>query len=659
MKKQVLSLILVAFCGVVAAQESDPVIMSINGKDIKKSEFEYIYRKNNTEEAIDKKSLDEYIQLFKNFKLKVTEAETQQLDTTESFLKELNEYREELSKPYLDNIEQNEDLIRTEYNRLKEDLEIGHILISFSGQNMDNPEGMKKEVFPVDTLEAYKKAMQIRKRLLKGEDFSKVAEEVSNDRQFINKDQPGYLGWVTGMALIPSLEDGAYSTPVGQISMPVRTNFGYHLIKVFNRQQDPGLIRASHILILCPEDADAVQAGDAKKKADELYQRASGGEDFGTLAKEYSDDKGSAKNGGDLAWFGIGQMVKEFQEAAFALKDTGDICPPVRSKFGFHIIKLLGRKPQPSFEEKKPAIIAKFQQNGTYAELVKPGMEKLKHENGFSMNSGAQKELATAANTLYPVSTDFISRFASNQSPLFIINSTTYTISQFVNFIKQDPSPTTAISTDLLNDLMTRFEYSCLLDEENKLLEKKYPDFRNLIQEYRDGILLFDIMNKEVWEKAGKDTEGLKAFFEQHKADYSWKEPHYKGYVVLCKDHKIKKKMQKEISGLAVDSAATFLLNNYRVGEVSYVRIEKGLFVKGDNPFVDEVAFKSGKATCPEGFADFFVMGKLLPQLPEDYTDVKGPVITDYQNYLEDEWIELLNKKYPIVIFPEIVSTIK
>ena len=214
------------------------------------------------------------------------------------------------------------------------------------------------------------------------------------------------------------------------------------------------------------------------------------------------------------------------------------------------------------------------------------------------------------------------------------------------------------LSTEFLNDRLQTFEYNSLFETKDRALEGKYPEFRNLMQEYRDGMLMFEISNKEVYTRASEDLEGLTAYFSENKRNYAWDEPYYKGYVVLAKDAKTKKKMQKEIARKTPDDAVQYLYDNYKVGDVSYVKVEKGLFKKGDNAFVDEAAFKSGIAERPAEFQDFFLVGKVL-KAPESYNDVRGMVITDYQNYLEEVWLKKLNEKYKVNIFTEVFNTIK
>ncbi len=659
MKKQFFVLAFVVCAGVSLAQAgSDPVVMKINGKDVKKSEFEYIYKKNQPKDAVmDQKALQEYIELFKNFKLKVAEAEALGLDTTAAFRKEFNEYRSQSAKPYQSDLPMNEKLIRQEYDRLKEMIEFSNILISIPLRK-DTAEALSfKSVVPSDTVASYKRAQQAAKRLSKREDFIKVAREYSDDAMSLKALQPAYMGWFSALRFPASLEDALYQTPVGKSSAPVRTTFGYHLIQVLNKKNDPGQIRASHILIMCPMDADPDSVQRAEQRINDIYAKVKSGEDFAELAKVESDDKGSGSRGGDLSWFGMGAMVKEFQDSAFALENIGDISQPVRSQFGFHIIKLTDKKDFPSYEEKRDEIISRLSRSDRAKELKEPTAKKLKEENGFIFKDSAYQLLANAALRTFPSDSAFLAEFANNEEILFIAGQTPYKISDFIAFLKKNQRSVYTLSTDYLSERFFAFELEMLQEAENNLLETKYPEFRNLMNEYRDGILLFEVSNNEVWEKASKDTEGLNRYFEENKAKYNWDKPHYKGYVVHFKDDKTKKKLLKEVSKMPVDSAAVYLSKL----DAQDVKVDKrGLYVQGDNTIVDELVFKSGKAVISStNLPAYAVIGTLLPTGPEEYTDVRGLVITDYQNYLEQKWVEELNRRYPVVIYQDVVQTIK
>jgi peptidyl-prolyl cis-trans isomerase SurA len=634
----------------VAAQTNDPIIMTINGNDVRKSEFEYIYNKNNNEESIDKKTLEDYTELFKNFKLKVVEAESQRLDTLPDFVRELSEYRIQLAKPYLDSLETNVDLKKKEYDRMKSFIEVSHILLPFPGVPNN-----KFKILPADTVEVYKKAVQIYNRIRKGESYDKMVREYTVDEQ--SKENDGYLGWFSGLQLNLPMEDAAYGLQAGQVGI-ARSNYGYHILKVLNKRNNPGQIKASHILIRVPEDAEQAQITEAQNKIDSIYNAILNGADFATLAKENSDDPGTATRGGDLNWFGYGNMVKEFRDNVFALKNIGDLTQPFRTPFGFHIAKLTGEKPLESFEERQSEIENLLKRGGYTVALYQPAIDRLKKEFGFSKDEKMYQKLISSAVTTYPTDSLFEAEYTNNDNVLFKVNNVTYTTNDFISFLKKDPYSPNKVSTELVAERLNAYEYSVLVNTLNRDLENRYPEFANLVREFRDGSLMFEISKREVWDKASSDSEGLQKFFEANKQQYTWDEPHYKGYIIFAKDAATKKKMQKEISKMNPEKAVEYLNENYKVGEVSYVKVEKGLFKKGENPFVDEQAFKTGKAERPEGFGDFFLLGKVL-DAPDSFTDMRGMVVTDYQDYLEKEWIQKLNEKYPVKIYNDVLFSIQ
>ena len=293
------------FLGITATLANDPVLMKINGKPVLKSEFEYIYNKNNSNNSLDKKTLDEYVDLFVNFKLKVEEAKAQGLDTTKSFINELAGYRSQLTKPYLTDAKVDESVLQEAYNRLKEDVEVSHILIR-----------VQQNATPADTLAAWKKINAIAKRIEK-EDFAKVAKEVSEDESA--KENNGYIGWVSAFRTVYPFETMAYNTKPGTISKPVRTAFGYHIVKVQGRRESQGEILVAHIMRFTEQGNDEKNKS-AKFKIDSIYDRVKAGDDFGKLANDLSDDRGSATKNGELPWFGAGRMIPEFENAALHLK---------------------------------------------------------------------------------------------------------------------------------------------------------------------------------------------------------------------------------------------------------------------------------------------------------------------------------------------------
>ncbi len=636
---------LFVFSNILFSQVSDPVLMTINGNPISRSEFEYIYNKNNSNNSLDKKTLDEYVDLFVNFKLKVEEAKTQGIDTTAAFRNELAGYRTQLTKPYLTDSKVDNHILQEAYDRMKEDVNVSHILIRVA-QNAS----------PADTLKSWLEIEQIYNRLKNGADFTKVAKEVSQDPSV--EKNGGHIGWISAFRTVYPFETAAYNTAVGSFSKPVRTAFGYHIVKVIGRRKSLGEVLVSHIMIFT-SPGDTVQDKKAKITIDSIYQRIKAGDDFGKLAQKYSMDKGSAAKNGELPWFGTGRMVPEFENAAFALKNIGDISRPIESPYGWHIIKLMDRRGLDSFENTKADIEQKVKRDeranmGRNAFLA--NLRKIYNVKSFDDNL---QEMAKLAGTKIVSDSAFLIEAIKLKKPVLTFADKTFTQGDFAQFLKKQLGADKSKFTDIMNVEFNNFTDNNLMRYEDSQLEKKYDDFRNLMQEYHDGILLFDISNKEVWDKASRDTTGLDNYFKEHRAVYTWEKPHYKGRVIYCKDKPTFKIAQSIVRISNVDSIDKYLRTRLN-DSIQYVKIEKGLYVQGDNKAVDHFVFKTKEKYTPSKDYPFvFVRGKLLKKSPEDYTDVRGLVTADYQEYLEKEWIKSLRAKYPVVINRDVLKTIK
>ena len=645
MRSQILSLALLVLFGSVSAFASDPVLMKINGKPVYKSEFEYIYNKNNSNNSLDKKTLDEYVDLFVNFKLKVEEAKVQGLDTTQSFINELAGYRSQLTRPYLTDSKVDEQILREAYERMKEDVEVSHILVRI-------PQGAT----PADTLSAWKKINSALKRLDK-EDFAKVAKEISEDQSA--EENGGYIGWVTAFRTVYPFETVAFNTPVGKISAPVRTAFGYHIIKVHNRRKSQGEILVSHIMRFTAE-GDEVKNKSAKQKTDSLYQRVLAGDEFGKLASEFSEDRGSATRNGELPWFGSGRMIPEFENAAFALKNIGDVSAPIQSAFGWHIIKLLDRKGLAGFETVKADIERNVKRDERANMGQKAFVDRLRNEYGYAVNTANVNEFSKLLENKTLADSVFQLEVAKLNKPLFTFAGKEFTQSDFAAYLKKNAYSDKTIASEVIEQKMDAFTEKEILAYEDSQLENKYEDFRFLINEYHDGILLFEVSNNEVWEKASKDTEGLARYFNEHKADYRWEKPHFKGRVISCKDKatlKAAKAIVKRSHNDSIDKYLRTRLND----SIQYVKVEKGLFAQGENKAVDKYGFKDKKAKFEptKEYPYVFVVGKNLKNNPEDYSDVRGLVTADYQEYLEKEWIAALRSKFPVEIDQNVLKTVR
>ncbi|MDD4971793.1 MAG: peptidylprolyl isomerase [Paludibacter sp.] len=626
------------------AQTTDPVLMTINNKPVLKSEFEYIYNKNNSNNSLDKKTLDEYVDLFVNFKLKVEEAKSQGIDTTKSFINELAGYRTQLTKPYLTDSKVDDALLHQAYDRSKEDVDVSHILIR-----------IPQNATPGDTLKAFNEINAIWKRVQK-EDFSKVAKEVSQDQSA--EQNSGHIGWISAFRTVYPFETMAYNTPAGTISKPVRTGFGYHILKVHARRTSLGEVLVSHIMIFTSK-GDEAQNKKAKATIDSIYTRIKAGDDFGTLAKNLSQDKGSSVKNGELPWFGTGRMVPQFETAAFALKNKGDISQPIQSDYGWHIIKLLDTKGIASFDEMKADLERKVKHDeransGQHAFLTKSRME-----NNYQENKENVQEFYKLLGKRTLADSTFIADAAKLSKPLFSFAGKSFTQADFAKYLKNNKTSEKSIPSEIIDEKLNAFADSELLAYEDSQLEKKYDDFRFLMQEYHDGILLFEVSNREVWEKASKDTKGLANYFNNHKADYTWEKPHFKGHVILCKDEETLKAAKSIVKKSDTDSIDKYLRTRLN-DSIQYVKVEKGLYVQGDNKVVDDQIFKTKEKYVPtKEYPFFFVTGKLLKNKPEDYTDVRGLVTADYQEFLEREWIKTLRAKYPVNVDQNVLKTVK
>jgi peptidyl-prolyl cis-trans isomerase SurA len=453
-----------------AQNNDDPTIMTVNGQSVPRSEFEYSYNKNNSEGVIDKKSVDEYVDLFVNYKLKVQAAKDARLDTLTSFKDEFAMYRDQQIKP-----------------------------------SFVTDEGMLRE-----------------------------AQKVYND---------------TKESIGPR-----------------------------------GLIMPAHILMHVEQQAPAEEMQKAKVRIDSIYTALKNGADFADLAKRFSQDPGSAVNGGALPWIGPGQTVKEFEDQAYALQ-KGEMSQPFQSPYGYHIILMKDRKQLEPFDSLKNDIFAFLERRGGREHVADRAIKEMAQEQGISTAQLLEKRAAE--------------------------------------------------------------------------MSAKDMDLKYLIQEYHDGLLLYEISNQTVWDKAAKDELGLANYFQKNKKKYGWDEPRYKGIAYHVKDKADVKAVKKSVKGLPFSQWADQLRKTFNNDSIIRIRVEKGIFKKGDNAVIDKMVFK--KDTTVTSLQDYpidAVYGKLLKKGPEEYQDVRALVVADYQEELEKAWVEDLRKRYSVVVNKEVLQTV-
>jgi len=621
-----------------------PVLMNIAGTPVTKAEFEKVYRKNNSKDgAYDMKDVREYLDLYINYKLKVKEAEEEKLDTSLTFINELKGYRKQLAQPYMTDKEVTEALIKEAYDRMLKDVHAGHILLNVA-----------PDALPKDTLATYNRAIKIRDMILKGADFEKMARDSSNDPSA--KENNGDLGFFTGMQMVYPFETAAYTTKPGQISMPVRTKFGYHIIKVYEVREAQGEIKVAHIMIKSAASAPDSVAKQAKSKIDEIYQKLKAGEKFEDLATKFSDDKGSAKNGGVLPPFGTGRMVPEFEKAAFGLKNDGDFSAPVKTSYGWHIIKRLEKKPILSFEEKKAELKTQVARDSR-AEISKNSMiARIKKEYNFKEIPKSKDSFINALDTTLLGGEWNPEKVKEFNKPLFSLGTVTYNQQDFARYInnhqskKQNTTPK-QVGYTLYNQFV---DETCLAYEESQL-EVKYPEFKALMQEYRDGILLFDLTDKKVWSKAVKDSAGLVAYYEKNKTKYMW-DRRCDAIIYTCANADVASKTRKLLKkGKPMVEVLTEMNKDSQLN----LNTKDGKFLKGENEIIDSITWQKGlSADMNKNNSVVFVdVINIIEPTPKSLDEAKGIITADYQNYLEKEWIASLRAKYPVTVNEDVLNS--
>jgi len=643
------------------AQKAE-VLMTIAGEDITKNEFLNVYYKNNIKgDPIDKKTLDEYVELFINFKLKVKEAEALGLDTVGEFVNELAGYRKQLAQTLLTDKEVTEQLIKEAYDRMLFDIRASHILI-----RVDNNSS------PKDTLEAFNKITKLRQRLLKGESFESIAVEASEDQSARDteasdkrpamKGNSGDLGYFTALDMVYPFENGAYNTKVGEVSMPIRTAFGYHLIKVTDRKPAMGKAQVAHILLSVSRNANEETVASKKAEADNIYKQLLAGESFEELAQKHSDDKGSGAKGGVLPWFGVNRMVPEFIVAIHSLKGINEFTAPVKTIYGYHIIKLLDRKPIDSYEVLYPEIKSRINRDPRSNLSKEMFVAKIKSAYNFTEDLNNLKPFYKVVDDSIFAGKWPIEKAKGLESFLFKLADKTYTQKHFAEYLNTHQTFRAKENIEnYVNSTYHSYVDEICINYEDSRLEEKDVDFKNLMKEYRDGILLFELTQAKVWSKAITDTIGLEAFYETVKNNYLWP-VRLNASLYICQNESIAKKARK-LAAKSYKKGMTneMILDKINLKNAHALKIESNFYSKGDSEIIDKIEWKEGLSlNIPMGNDIVFVaVHEVLKPEPKNLSDVKGLVTAEYQNYLEKEWIAELRGKYQVVINKQVLSTIK
>ncbi|MDR1456306.1 MAG: peptidylprolyl isomerase [Tannerella sp.] len=500
------------------SKENDPVVMTVAGKDIPLSEFLFLAQKDSSVDLLDKKSLEDYVTLFKNFKLKVAEAESLSIDQTYAFEDELNNYQTQLKASYLSDKEGEARALNEVYERNNEIVSVSHILFPLPAQSISK-----------DTLAGYNKAYEVYKRIANGEDFDAVGQSLAAEENSGTVYET--IDYLYPLKAYKAFEDAAYSLPVGVVSTPVRTAFGFHLMRVNRRIPNPGKIQVAHILIAEPPESAGPKDVLEKMfmdKVNEVYEKAKSGEDFAALVHTYSADDKSNTQEGVLPYFGLGEMIRPFEQAAFTLKTPGEISEPVRTRLGYHIIKLLNRKERVPFEEMERGMYITMKQGERNFDLYKSFEERQKAKFGYVLNQDAYDDLQRLCDKYFPTDTAFYNEARMMMKTLMHMDTMDFPQYEFAEYLRLYPFSTKTYSGDFLNEVYRLFIRDIVTELEKRTLDERHPEFNQLVKEYHDGILLFEISNQRVWNKPLEEQAQLEAAWirelnEKFPVEINWK----------------------------------------------------------------------------------------------------------------------------------------
>jgi peptidyl-prolyl cis-trans isomerase SurA len=648
MKNNVLALFFLSFTSLVFAQNKE-VLFTINDNPYYTDEFVRVYQKNlDLVKDDSQKDLDKYLELFLGYKLKVEKANKLGLQNDTKYQNELKSYRNQLAKSYLNDSQVTNALVEEAYERMKMDVRASHILVM-----------VEEGALPTDTLKAYNKMFDIVKRQESGEAFEALAAKFSEDPSA--KENKGDLGYFSAFRMVYPFENAAYKTAVGNVSKPFRTRFGYHILKVADKRVNSGEVSVSHIMIMKPATPDAELHDKAKQTINEIYKKLQQGESFETLAGQFSEDKSTASKGGALQRFGKGQLTsQEFEDVAFGLREKGELSQPFQSQFGWHIVKLIDRFPLQALEELRVDIENKIKRDDRSLLITNSLAKKLRAK--YPIKTDAKllvKTKKTVTNTFYeqnwvaPTNKEFEATLVT------IENNKKLTAADFLAYVssQQKSNAKTRPIQNLTNELFEKWLDEQVIAFQNDNLENEFPEFRFVMDEYRDGLLLFDLMEKEIWNKAKNDSIGLEKFRLDNVKNYQWKE-RMDVDIFSSTDEKVIKKVQSYLKkGKSID----FIKQKLNVNDKINVIVKSGVFENDYDVLPEFEVTNTGITKIAAKGNYFFVTNvrELKPAQPKLLNETKGKLVSDYQQFLENNWVDELRKEFNIKINTDVFEKTK
>ena len=621
-----------------AQNNNKEVLFTIDGKPYYTDEFARVYNKNiDLVKDESQKDLNQYLDLFVGYKLKINKANKLGLQNGQAYQAELKSYRNQLSKNYLTDSKVTQELIEEAYQRSQKEIKAAHILFM-----------VDENASPEDTLKAYKKAVEVREKALKGENFGDLAVKYSEDPSA--KENKGELGYFSAFRMVYPFESAAYKTQKGHISKIVRTRFGYHIIKVEDIRDNRGELTVAHIMILKPNNQNPEEAEKAKATIQDIYKKLQQGENFESLAKQFSQDKSSASKGGVLNRFGSGQLSsEEFEDAAFALKNPNDYSAPVESNFGWHIIKLIEKHPLKTAQEMQSELDGKIRKDERSRLITNSLTEKLKKKYSIKRNDKLFAAISKTVNDKFYTG-DW--KLPENMKPfegnLVTIDKKTISGDEFLKYLvaQQRGENTIRPISKLVEKKYQEYVDAKVNELYNNNLENEFPDFAAVMEEYRDGLLLFDLMEKEIWEKAKTDTIGLQNFYEARKNNYRWGN-RVDALILSSTKMDMAKKAQKL---LKQGKSAEFIKEKFNQNGKVEVMSNAGIFEENSDTLPKGLEKKDGVSGIIKDGEYYFVVkiNKHLEAGPKTLEEAKGKVVNDYQQYLEEKWVSDLKQEFKV-----------
>ncbi len=611
---------LIGFFSAAAYQSEHLTVARIDGLEIGSAEFLYAFQKNrsNTEKPnID--SLRDYLNNYINFKLKVMEAKRQGYDTTQNFKKELQGYLAQIRKPYLENPEAEEKLIAEIHRRMQIEINASHLLIK-----------VDPGAVPQDTLKVYQFMDSLKQTINSREEFESLAKRYSQDGTAANG---GNLGWFSAMDMVGPFEEAAYQTSVNRVSEIIKTQFGYHLLFVNSKRPSRGRLKTSHIFF----STQARSSEDAYRLASSVYDSLTNGSEWNTMARKYSDDNRTKMNGGQLQWARIKQLPDDFFDIAYPLEHIGDFSKPEKTRFGWHIVKLDGQEPIGSLTENRAEIEQQIKRSGRNTLNNNQLLNKLKAENNFT------QDIDTLSHLLTIIGNGNLSN-ETLVKPLFNIGGKSFTVNHFVETI---PSQKILLNSNIIRSLYSEFERKSIINFEDSIAPFKYPEYGFLMQEYEEGLLLFEIMQKQVWNKAIADSIGSLDFYNSNLRQYKVGKRALVN-VLTSQDKNLIQKLIKESAGKT--SIENLIATSFSDKELLLLKNVKRIIKANEISKFDSTELKSGSWIHNTDTSEYYFVEKIIPAGYLSYDEIKGRVLSDYQDYLERQWISLLRKEKTIEI---------